>query len=128
MGRGTRTGLPDSWKRFVNWQEQIKKRGELKEKRVQKKERTVGKETYTEIERVRLQDIKSKLWNIEGVVKGVRTADDGTILSYYIDIDGTITSRHREYMCKIRNSDEATAVTEEEIRAGAIAAADSFQQ
>ena len=57
MGRGTRTGLPNSWERFVDWQEQIKKRGELKEKRVQRKERTVGKETYTEGERVCLQDI-----------------------------------------------------------------------
>ena len=63
---------------------------------MQKKERIVGKETYTEGKRVRLQDIKSKLWNIEGTVKGVRTADNGTILSYDIDIDGT--SRHRNYM------------------------------
>ena len=52
-----------------------------------------------------------------GVVKGIRTADDGTILSYDIDIDRTITSRHRKYMCKIRNSNEATEVTEEENRA-----------
>ena len=58
----------------------------------------------------------------------MQTADDGTILSYDIDIDGTITSRHRKYMCKIKNSDEATAVTEEENRAGASAATDSSQQ
>ena len=108
----------------MDWQEQIKKRGEQKENQVRKKERTVGKETYTEDERVRFQDIKFKLWNIEGV----RTADDGTILSYDIDFDGTITTRHRRYMCKIRNSDEVTAVTEEENRDGAGAAADSSQQ
>ena len=61
-------------------------------------------------------------------MKGVRIADDGTLLSYDIDIDGTITSRHRKYMCKIKNSDKATAVTEEENRAGASAARVSSQQ
>ena len=95
---------------------------------MQKKERIVGKETYTEGKRVRLQDIKSKLWNIEGTVKGVRTADNGAILSYDIDIDGITTTRHRKYTCKIKNSDEATAVTEEKNRAGAGAAADGSQQ
>ena len=58
----------------------------------------------------------------------VRTADDGTILSYNIDIYGTIASRHKKSICKIRNSDEATAVTMEENRARASAAADSSQQ
>ena len=75
-----------------------------------------------------MYDIKRKLWNIEGIVKGVRTADDGTILSYDIDIDGTTTKRYRKHMCKIRNSDEATAVTEEENRAGDGAAKDGSQQ
>ena len=89
----------------------------------------MGKEIYTESKRFRLQDIKSKLWNIEGTVKGVRTADNGTILSLYnIDIDGITTTRHRKYTCKIKNSDEATAVTEEKNRAGAGAAADGSQQ
>ena len=76
MGRGTRTGLPNSWEHFVDCQKQVHRRGELKERRVQKEERTVGKETYSEGERVRIQDIKSKLWNLEGIVKGVRTADN----------------------------------------------------
>ena len=76
MGRGTRTGLPNSWEHFVDCQKQVQRRGELKERRVQKEERTVGKEIYSEGERVRIQDIKSKLWNLEGIVKGVRTADD----------------------------------------------------
>ena len=47
MGRGTRTGIPNSWDRFVDWQNDIKGRCELKEKRVLKKECNVGKETYT---------------------------------------------------------------------------------
>ena len=112
----------------MDCQKQIQRRGELKEKRVQRKERAVGKEIYSEGERVRIQDIKSKQWNIIGIAKGMQTSDDGTILSCDIDIDGTITSRHRKYMCKIKNSDEATAVTKAENRARASVATDSSQQ
>ena len=91
-----------------------------------KKERTVGKHTYEIGETVRLQNIKSKKWDIFGVVKGIRTADDDvTILSYDIDIDGAITSRHRKYMSKVRNSNEET---EEENRAGASQATDDATQ
>ena len=50
------------------------KREEKKErKRVKKKQRIVRKkEVYREGKRVRLQDIKTKLWNIKGVVIRVR--------------------------------------------------------
>ena len=81
-----------------------------------KKERTVGKETYSVGETVRLQNIKTRRWDIFGVVTRVRTADDDRILSYDIDIDGTITSRHRKYMAKVKNSNVAT---EQENSAGA---------
>ena len=50
------------------------------------------KETYSEGETVRLQNIKTKKWDTFGAVKGIRTSDNNTILSYDIDIDGTITS------------------------------------
>ena len=61
-------------------------------------------------------------------MKKGRTADHRTILSYDMDIDGVITTRHRKYMCKIRNSDEDIVVTEEEDRARASAGPDSSQQ
>ena len=32
MGRGTRTGLPNSWERFVDWRSQIERNKERKEK------------------------------------------------------------------------------------------------
>ena len=116
FGRGVRSGLPNSWDRFVDWQEEIKKRGEIKEKRVRKKERTVGKETYNVGETVRLQNIKTRRWDTFGVVTRIRTADDNRILSYDIDIDGTITSLHRKYMAQVKHSDVAT---EQENSAGA---------
>ena len=115
-GRGVRSGLPNSLDRFVDWKQDIEKRGEIKERRYLKKERTVGKLTYEMGESVRLQNIKTKKWDIFGVVIGIRTADDGTILSYDIDIDGTTTTRHRKYMSKVTNSDNET---EEENSTGA---------
>ena len=124
-GRGVRYGLPNSFEWFVDWQPDIKRHGEIKERRYLKKERTVGKHTYEIGETVRLQNIKTKKWNIFGVVTGIRTSDDGTIISYYIDIDGTATTRHRKYMSKFRNSDEET---EEENIAGAGKATDDTAQ
>ena len=54
-----------------------------------------------------------------GLISRVRTADDGTILSYEVNIEGVITTRHRRYLSKIRNSDEVTVMTEEENSSGA---------
>ena len=80
---------------------------------------------YSVSETVRLPNIKTKKWDIFGVVTGIRTADDNTILSYDIDIDGIITSRHRKFMCKTKNSNVAT---EEENSAGANEATGSSAQ
>ena len=107
-GRGIRSGLPNSLDRFIDWRQGIKKRGELKEKRFLKKERTVGKLTYEIGESVRLQDIKTKRWNRHGVVTDIRVADDGRILSYDIEVDGTTTTRQRKYMSKVPNSNVET--------------------
>ena len=114
-GRRVRSGLPNSLDRFIDCKD-IKKRGELKEKRFLKKERTVGKLSYKIGESVRLQDIRTKCWDRVGVVTGIRVADDGRILSYDIDIDGRETTRHRKYLSKIPNSN---VETEEENSAGA---------
>ena len=72
-----RSGLPNSLDRFIDWKQEIEKRGEIKERRYLKKERTVGKLTYEIGESVRLQNIKTKKWDMFGVVIGIRTADDG---------------------------------------------------
>ena len=72
--------------------------------------------TYDVGEHVRLQDIRTKCWDRVGVVTGIRVADDGKILSYDIDVDGSKTTRHRKYLSKIPNSDDET---EEENTAGA---------
>ena len=55
------------------------------------------------------------------MVTGIRVADDGKILSYDIEVDGTKTTRHRKYLSKIPNS---SVETEEENTAGATQAAE----
>ena len=80
--------------------------------------------------KLHLQDIKSKLWNIDGVVTKVRTSDDGTIVSDDIDVIGVTTTRHRKYMIKIRNAGDETedsGNTRDENRAGAESQANSQQ-
>ena len=42
------------------------------------------------------------------MVKKVRTADDDTIFSYDIDVNGVITTHQRNYMSKIKNADDET--------------------
>ena len=81
----------------------------------------MGTETYSVAETIRLQNIKTRKWDVFGVVTGIRTADDNTILSYDINVDGNITSRHQRYMCKVKHSNVAT---EEDNSAGADQASD----
>ena len=83
------------------------------------KERTTGNEMYSVSETVRVQNIKNKKWDMTGEISRVRTADDGIILSYEVNTDRVITTRHRRYLSKIRNSNEVTVTTEEENTSGA---------
>ena len=64
MGRGTRTGLPNIWEHFVDCQKKVQRRGELKERRVQKEERMLGKKsTVKENESVyRTSRVNSGTW------------------------------------------------------------------
>ena len=72
IGRGTQGNLPNSWDRQIEWKQQVQIRGEQRQKRVNKKDRVVGKkETYERGERVKLQDMKTKSWNLDGVVTGI---------------------------------------------------------
>ena len=56
-----RGNLPNSLERNVQWKEQVEKRGEIRQKRVEKKGRTVGKKEVFEVgESVELQNLKTK--------------------------------------------------------------------
>ena len=72
LGRGTRGNLPNNWDRQMDCKKQVQLRGEQRQKRLNKIERTLGrKETYEIGERVKLQNIKTKLWDLDGVVTGI---------------------------------------------------------
>ena len=116
LGRGVRGNLPNSLDRDINWQEQVAARGEARQKRVEKRGRTVGKkEVFSVGEKIKLQNLKTKIWNIDGEIVNVRTAADGTICSYDIQTHGTMTTRHRKYIMKpntaVSNDDEAQDIT-----------------
>ena len=103
MGRATRTMIPNSLRRAIDWRRQIQLRGEQVEKRVKKRDRTEGKKLmFEEGEEVWVQCIKSGKWKDKGVIDSVRTADDGTIKSYAVIIDGVKTTRHRRFLAKVK--------------------------
>ena len=102
LGRGVRGNLPNSLDRNVQWQEQVEKRGEIRQKRVEKKGRSVGKLEIFEIgELVKLQNLKTKQWDTDGKILNVRVSADDTIVSYDIESSGNITTRHRKYIMKL---------------------------
>ena len=77
MGRATRTMIPNSLRRVIDWRKQIQLRGEQVEKRVQKCRRTKGKKiVFEEGEEVWVQDVKSSKWKDKGTIESVRVADD----------------------------------------------------
>ena len=61
------------------------------EKRVKKRGRTEGKKLiFEEGEEDWVQCVKSGKWTDRGVIDSVRTADDGTIKSYAVIINGVL--------------------------------------
>ena len=119
MGRGLRTHLPNSLDRSVNFRELIKERRIAREKRVRKRERIEGKKLiFVPGEEVWIQCPKTNLWNIKGKILSPRTAADGTILSYEVEINvpggGSYKStRHRRFMRRyVPESDAASSDSE----------------
>ena len=73
------------------------------EKRVKKRGRTEGKKLiFEEGEEVWVQCVKSGTWKDKGAIDSVRTADNGTIKSYAVIINGVKTTRHRRFLAKVK--------------------------
>ena len=78
LGRGVRGILPNSLDRNVQWKELIERRGAIRQKRVDKKQRSVGKKQVFEIDEiVELQNLKTKQWDQEGKIVDVRCQQMG---------------------------------------------------
>ena len=59
-----------------------------------------------------MQNIKTKKWDQEGEILDVRTAADGTIVSYDINTSGVTTTRHRRFLMKLHNSPVSSEATQ----------------
>ena len=108
----------------VQWKEQVEKRGEIRQKRVDKKGRSVGKKEIFEIgELVKLQNLKTKQWDTDGKILNVRVSADDTIVSYNMESSGNVTTRHRKYIMKLPTHADTADGLEDTTVAGSTATA-----
>ena len=100
LGRSINTALPNSLAKSFGFEEAIRERAAVREKRWNKPER--GTKLVFEVgELIKVQNPKTKIWDETGTVQAVRVACDGRILSYDILLsNGSVTVRHRKYMMK----------------------------
>ena len=61
-----------------------------------------------------VQDMVTKQWSKRGTVVSVRTAQDGTVVSYLLDINGFETPRHRRFLRKLTLPDDEIAEVDNE--------------
>ena len=110
-----KTELPNSLILSFEWQHPMDARKKIKERLCLQKERG-DKDKFDLGEIVLVQNVKSGGWNTKGRILDVRTALDGTVQSYILDINGLTTTRHRKYLRKIPqkllNNEESMNTTE----------------
>ena len=76
----------------------IKRRILKHDARIKNKNKT-NKILYQVGQRVRLQNIATRDWDLKGTIDEVRTADDSRIYSYDVFTDRNhMTTRHRRYL------------------------------
>ena len=95
------SNIPNSINNQLDPKTLIKRRIENHEKRI-KNENKSNKVIYEIGDRVRLQDVKTKLFSRNGTVIEQRKTDSGTIVSYIIKTDrGRITTCHRKFLRRL---------------------------
>merc|ERR1712208_196139 len=98
FGRSIRGRLPNSLEPNIKSDELIRKRILNHDGRIKNKNKK-NKIFYTVGQRVRLQNVGTKDWNLKGTVERLRYTDDGRVVSYYIMTDtNNMTTRHRRYL------------------------------
>ena len=95
--------IPNSLNRSLNWEILMQNRKNVHLRRVSKKGRGT-KEIYSVGELCWVQNVKTKVWDRQAVITGIRTACDGTIVSYDIEIGGVKSTRHRKFLRKMNNN------------------------
>ena len=85
LGRAINTTIPNSLAKKFGFEEAIQARPETRMKRLLKPEK--GTKLLFEVgELVRIQSPHTKEWDSTGVIEAIRTANDGTVLSYDINL------------------------------------------
>ena len=103
LGRSVLNFIPNSFNDQFVWQEAIKARAQVRERRVNRPSRGC-KEAFSPGQPVLLQDHISRKWDISGKISKIRQAPDGKILSYEILTDkGHLTTRHRSMIKSVPN-------------------------
>ena len=98
FGRSIRGRLPNSLEPNIKSDELIRKRILTHDGRIKNKNKK-NKIFYTVGQRVRLQNIGTKDWDLKGTVERMRYTDDGRVVSYYVMTDtNNLTTRHRRYL------------------------------
>ena len=104
--RSVRSGMPNSINTQLDPQMLINRRIANHEKRI-KNENKNNKVIYEIGSRVRLQDVKTKLFSTNGTVIEQRTTDSRTIVSYIIKNDrGRITKRNKKFRRKLETEND----------------------
>ena len=112
LGRSINTQLPNSLAKGFSFEEAIRERAAVREKRWSKPEKGT-KLIYRVGEVVKLQHPKTKMWDEEGTIQAVRTALDGQILSYDILLpSGGVTVRHRKFLRKTTDNTTGDVLTD----------------
>ena len=98
FGRSVRSRLPNSINPEIKSSELIKRRIQKHDARIKNKNKT-NKILYEVGQRVRLQNIATRDWDLKGTIDKLRIADDGRVLSYDVFTDKNhMTTRHRRYL------------------------------
>ena len=95
----------NSLDRSIIWQKLMDIRAKQHEKRVSKLGKC-SKEICEVGEQVLIQNIKTKKWGQKGIFFEVRVTLDGRIVSYGLDVNSLITTRHRRYLRKVPEPEE----------------------
>ena len=62
-------------------------------------------------QRVRLQNVATRDWDLKGTIDRVRTADDGRVVSYFVLTDRNhITTRHRRFLKPLHEDHDPKAI------------------
>ena len=95
------TSIPNSLAKGFGFEEAIEARAKSRMKRLLKPEKGT-KLLFSIGELVRIQNPHNREWDSTGTIESIRTASDGRVLSYNINLtNGGTTVRHRKYLMRV---------------------------